>query len=351
MSKKRIYELTNEQTTIVDADNGIVDKSGYARAKKYTMLNLWNYIKSKADSVYQSLLVSGTNIKTINGDSILGSGDLEVGGTDTNIATNDLTFTQNSTTNFDGYKATFTNAELEVQGELYSKGGGNISTNTAYGNDIFKSNTSGGFNVGLGQEVLKALTSGNGNLGVGRNILNLLETGTTNFIIGTNSGNKITTASFNITIGTNNLSENQTGNYNIGIGTNVLANATSNSNVIIGNESGVYISGGYFNSFLGHGTGLNLTSGHTNLFLGYLAGLGITTGQGNVIIGTDVTQPSGLNNSVVIGRGAVATADNQLVIGSSLANAGEITTTAPTPDKKWKVKINGVDYYIPLQQV
>lgn len=31
-------------------------------------------------SGYQPLLVSGTNIKTINGDSVLGSGDLVVGG-------------------------------------------------------------------------------------------------------------------------------------------------------------------------------------------------------------------------------------------------------------------------------
>lgn len=36
--------------------------------------------KAKADDEYQASLVSGTNIKTINGTSLLGSGDLTVGG-------------------------------------------------------------------------------------------------------------------------------------------------------------------------------------------------------------------------------------------------------------------------------
>lgn len=37
-------------------------------------------IKAKADADYQAKLVSGTNIKTINGSSVLGSGDLTVSG-------------------------------------------------------------------------------------------------------------------------------------------------------------------------------------------------------------------------------------------------------------------------------
>jgi hypothetical protein len=114
MSKKRIYEFTSEQTTINDADYGQLDKNGYPTSKKFTMLNLWNYIKTKADTFYQTFLVSGTNIKTINGESVLGSGNLEVGGANENIATNDLVFTANSTTDFDGYKATFDNAELKI---------------------------------------------------------------------------------------------------------------------------------------------------------------------------------------------------------------------------------------------
>ena len=118
ISKKRIYELTDEQTTLTDTDLGVLDKLGYDKAKKFSILNLYNYVKAKLDLVYQTILVSGTDIKTINGDSILGSGDLVVGSTDKNIATNDLVFTANSSTDFAGYTATFDNATLSLDGEL-----------------------------------------------------------------------------------------------------------------------------------------------------------------------------------------------------------------------------------------
>jgi hypothetical protein len=67
--------------TLVDADEitGQDSASSWSLIR-VTALNIWNYIKSKADTVYQAVLVSGTNIKTINGSSILGSGDLTVSG-------------------------------------------------------------------------------------------------------------------------------------------------------------------------------------------------------------------------------------------------------------------------------
>ena len=37
-------------------------------------------LKEKTDAAYQEKLVSGTNIKTVNGTSILGSGNLAVSG-------------------------------------------------------------------------------------------------------------------------------------------------------------------------------------------------------------------------------------------------------------------------------
>lgn len=47
--EKRIYELTDEQTTIEDADLGVLDKSGYTTAKKFSMLKLFEYINGKID--------------------------------------------------------------------------------------------------------------------------------------------------------------------------------------------------------------------------------------------------------------------------------------------------------------
>ena len=76
------------KTSLVDADEiaGTDSDADYSLIR-VTVLNLWNYIKSKADTFYQSILISGTNIKTINGSSILGSGNLVVSGGESETTT------------------------------------------------------------------------------------------------------------------------------------------------------------------------------------------------------------------------------------------------------------------------
>ncbi len=71
-----------EVTTLADGDLGnAVDVSNVSMDatgtnSKFTMANLWAYIKTKADTFYQTILVSGTSIKTVNGTTLLGAGDL-----------------------------------------------------------------------------------------------------------------------------------------------------------------------------------------------------------------------------------------------------------------------------------
>jgi hypothetical protein len=69
------------KATPVDADTvPLIDSAASNVLKKVTWANIKATLKSYFDTVYQAILVSGTNIKTVNGSSLLGSGDLIVGG-------------------------------------------------------------------------------------------------------------------------------------------------------------------------------------------------------------------------------------------------------------------------------
>jgi hypothetical protein len=78
------------KATPVDADGfPISDSAAGGALKKATWANFKAALKTYFDTIYQVVLVSGTNIKTINGSSVLGSGDITVfgGGATYEVAT------------------------------------------------------------------------------------------------------------------------------------------------------------------------------------------------------------------------------------------------------------------------
>lgn len=82
------------KATPVDADElPLVDSAASWALKKLTWANLKATLKTYLDTLYQATLVSGTNIKTVNSTSILGSGDIAVsatpGGSTTQVQFND----------------------------------------------------------------------------------------------------------------------------------------------------------------------------------------------------------------------------------------------------------------------
>lgn len=75
------------KATPIDADFiSIVDTADSNKAKKTTFTQLKAFFKSYYDGIYQAILVSGTNIKTVNGASLLGSGNIVTGDMDLTTA-------------------------------------------------------------------------------------------------------------------------------------------------------------------------------------------------------------------------------------------------------------------------
>lgn len=240
----------------------------------------------------QATLVSASNIKTVNGASILGSGDLEVGGggvgeyilTDTLAISNDNSVFPNATT---------ADYCVGIGSNIFSSGSSAGSYNVLLGYGVGNSSSDfGGFNVAIGYMTAKN------------------NTGNNNVFIGDSSGEFSTLGTSNIGIGTDSIS-----------GDSVNLN-TASDNIGIGRITGNNITTGRRNVFLGSSSGDDVSTGSNNTLIGYLAGYSLTTGSNNTCLGSfSNVSSSSISDEFTLGNSSVTSLRCQVTTITSLSDA------------------------------
>jgi hypothetical protein len=158
--------------------------------------------------------------------------------------------------------------DLKVNGLTVGRGKGNMSSNTASGNQALASNTTGNYNMASGTSALYQNTTGDANKASGDRALY-----------------NNTTGSYNTASGYGALYSNSVGSYNTASGRwALLSNKTGNSNTASGNSA--------------------LSEN--------------TTGSNNTAIGDNADVGSGaLTNATAIGAGAIVSASNTIQLGNT----------------------------------
>jgi len=322
----------------------------------------------------QDTLVSGTNIKTINGTSVLGSGDIVTPYTppsgvsgaiqfsngsafasdasnlfwdDTNnrlgVGTNApaaILQAQNSTTGLllarfkDAFASTsfidikqdstltdYTGLYWSNEYRMLSRAGGttflNVSNNVVFADGFLAKTTITPSEVRIGEITgARVGIKGSGSTSA-----------TTSLLVQNSAGR----SSLQV------LDDTSVFNYG---GGSVITNTAYGQFALQNNSTGSK------NVALSYGCLLFNTTGSNNTAVGFESLRPNTTGSNNTAVG-DGTRSGDFSGSLILGKDATATANNQFVVGSSTTNAGAVNSTSDVPATfLWSVRINGTNYKI-----
>jgi len=254
----------------------------------------------------QDTLVSGTNIKTINGNTLLGSGDIVVGGGGGKFVDGTDPLDAVYTTGNVGIGTVTPSEALEVSGRIsqIDLGGSTFvgqyaglnddltsNYNTAIGSNSLRNNTTGTNNVATGGEALRNNTTGGDNTAIGRKSLYSVTTGGSNVAIGSGSLSANQTGGGNVSIGKDANNQRSNNSQNIAIGSWALQGSNNlNFGVAIGSNALRGGTSGHYSVAIGDSAGRN-SSGNRCVFLGYQAGFGSTVANSLFIANSNTSTP------------------------------------------------------------
>ena len=221
---------------------------------------------------------------------------------------------------FNGTTLTLAN-DASISGLTVGKGGGAVSTNTAFGiNAIASGSSTGAILTAVGWNAMSQnAVTGNSNSAFGARSLYQVSSGLENTAIGEESMYSTTTAGYNTSLGFASLYANTTGANNVALGHKALqANTTASNNTAVGYQAGYTNSTGQYNVYAGISAG-KVATGDRNAFFGSEAGIAVTTGNRNTIIGSYDGNSSGLD---------IRTASNYIVLSDGAGNPRQVIDNA-----------------------
>lgn len=250
----------------------------------------------------QDTLVSGTNIKTINGSSILGSGDLTVsGGGVSGLTATRVPYAQDATNLIDSSNLTWdnTNAALTVRSQRILDKGTNGAKLHAIGYLAGNSATTfinaDGFNTAIGFQSLASIVDATNpgvlyessyNTTIGYQSGLSITKGLNNTLIGYRTGRAITTGQNNTAVGVDVGRLWGTGaSSNTGVGCNALDQMTGSENTAVGAQALSGAGAGIRNTAVGYICLSAVTSGNYNTSMGSESFELITTQSQNTGLG------------------------------------------------------------------
>jgi hypothetical protein len=213
------------------------------------------------------------------------------------------------------------------------QGAGNVATNTVFGKNALRSNTTGSNIVAIGNNAVGLNTTGFWNVGIGSGSLSANTTGNFNVSMGGNSMQTNTTGNNNTGIGTESLKNNTSGGNNTALGMqSLMSNTTATNNTAFGQQSLRNNTTGSSNTAVGSASLLNQTTAIGNVGIGYLAGSNITTGGFNTIIGSGDGGTDGTAKGLTTGNGNIVIGSNgsSTLAGFPLRNVASATASRNT---------------------
>ncbi|MFN8297936.1 MAG: tail fiber domain-containing protein, partial [Chitinophagales bacterium] len=195
--------------------------------------------------------------------------------------------------------------------------------NVAVGFEALKNNTVGYDNTALGYDALVANTSGNWNTALGFNTLRSNTTGFINVAIGPGALGSNTSGSRNLAVGMNTMAATTTGANNSAFGVDALGNnTTGNYNEAQGYKALQMVTSGTGNIGIGFQAGVTSTTANANLTGNYNVFIGYSSGPGTS------TQ---LSNAIAIGKNALVSQSNTMVLGGTGVDAVSVGVGTTTP--------------------